>query len=148
VVSPRTVTKPSISADTAKELIDAAERKAREIKVPMVIAIVDESGVLKAFSRMDGAPLLCIDIALNKAYTAAAFGMPTSAWYDMIKDDPPLMQSMLKTPRVVVMGGGIPLNVGGIAGAIGVSGGSYQQDTIVAEAGAAAFQRPDAVAAE
>ena len=146
-MSPRTVTKPSISADTARDLIHAAERKAREIKVPMVIAIVDESGVLKAFSRMDGAPLLCIDIALDKAYTAAAFGVPTSAWYDMIKDDPPLMHSMLKTPRVVVMGGGIPLDLGGIAGAIGVSGGTYQQDTSVAEAGASAFQRVDAAAA-
>ena len=146
-MSPTTVSKPSISADTARELIDAAERKAREIKVPMVIAIVDESGVLKAFSRMDGAPLLCIDIALDKAYTAAAFGLPTSAWYDMIKDDPPLMHSMLKTPRVVVMGGGIPLDLGGIAGAIGVSGGTYQQDTSVAEAGASAFQRVDAAAA-
>ncbi len=144
-MSPRTVVKPSVSAETAKELIDAAERKAREIEVPMVIAIVDESGVLKAFSRMDGAPLLCIDIALDKAYTAAAFGVPTSAWYDMIKDDPPLMHSMLKTPRVVVMGGGIPLDVGGTAGAIGVSGGTYQQDTLVAEAGASALQRAVAV---
>ena len=147
-MGPRTVTKASIAADAAKDVIAAAERKAREIKVPMVIAVVDESGVLKAFSRMDGAPLLSIDLAIDKAYTAAAFGLPTSAWYDMIKDDPPLMHSMLKTPRVVVMGGGIPLDVGGIAGAIGVSGGTYQQDTSVAEAGASALQRLDAVAAE
>src|ERR1700750_685749 len=83
--------------------VAAAEAKAREIETPMDIAIVDESGVLKAFSRMDGAPLLSIDLAVDKAYTAAAFGIPTSAWFDMIKDDPPLLHNMLKTPRLVVI---------------------------------------------
>jgi uncharacterized protein GlcG (DUF336 family) len=141
-----TVTKASIAADAAREVIVAAERKAREINVPMVIAVVDESGVLKAFSRMDGAPLLSIDLAVDKAYSAAAFGIPTSAWFDMIKDDPPLLHNMLKTPRLVVIGGGIPLDLGGIAGAIGVSGGSYEQDTLVAEAGVRALQALDAPA--
>jgi uncharacterized protein GlcG (DUF336 family) len=139
-VSSRTVIKPSIAAEAASTLIAAAERKAMEINVPMVIAVVDESGVLKAFSRMDGAPLLSIDLAVDKAYTAAAFGIPTSAWFDMIKDDPPLLHNMLKTPRLVVIGGGIPIDLGGIAGAVGVSGGSYEQDMLVAEAGVSALR--------
>jgi uncharacterized protein GlcG (DUF336 family) len=139
-VSSRTVIKPSIAAEAAITLIAAAERKATEINVPMVIAVVDESGVLKAFSRMDGAPLLSIDLAVDKAYTAAAFGIPTSAWFDMIKDDPPLLHNMLKTPRLVVIGGGIPIDLGGIAGAVGVSGGSYEQDMLVAEAGVSALR--------
>ena len=138
-MSSKTVIKPSIAAEAASTLIAAAERKATEINVPMVIAVVDESGVLKAFSRMDGAPLLSIDLAVDKAYTAAAFGIPTSAWFDMIKDDPPLLHNMLKTPRLVVIGGGIPIELGGIAGAVGVSGGSYEQDVIVAEAGVSAL---------
>ena len=54
------------------------------------IAIVDESGVLKGLLRMDGAPLLSVQVAQDKAYTAAAFGIPTDAWYDFIKDDAPL----------------------------------------------------------
>jgi hypothetical protein len=56
----------------------------------MVIAVVDDGGVLKAFSRMDGAALLSVQVAQDKAYTAVGFSMPTHAWHDFIKDDPPL----------------------------------------------------------
>ncbi len=134
------VSKQSISAEAAKKAIAAAEAKAVEIGAPMVIAIVDESGVLKAFSRMDGAPLLSVDIAKDKAYTAVAFGIPTHEWFNFIKDDPPLLHGITKTPRLIVFGGGYPLRAGGeIIGGIGVSGGHYSQDMQVAEAGAAAL---------
>ena len=134
------VSKSSISAEAAKKAIAAAEAKAREIGAPMVIAVVDESGVLKAFSRMDGAPQLSVDIAQDKAYTAIAFGIPTHAWFDFIKDDPPLLHGITKTPRLVVFGGGYPLKEGDATiGGIGVSGGHYTQDMQVAEAGAAAL---------
>ena len=129
-----------VSASFASRLIAAAKAKADEIGKPMVIAVVDQAGNLKEFLRMDGAPLLSIEIAENKAYTAAAFGIPTSAWFDMIKDDPPLLHNMLKTPRLVVIGGGLPIELGGIAGAVGVSGGSYEQDVLVAEAGVSALR--------
>ena len=69
--------KASISTDLAHRVIAAAEAKATEIGVPMNIAVCDESGVLKAFSRMDGAALLSVQIAQDKAYTAIGFGMPT-----------------------------------------------------------------------
>lgn len=136
----RTVARASISSDAAQEMLRAAERKAAEMGVPMVIAIVDESGVLKAFSRMDGAPLLSVDIAKDKAYTAAAYGFPTHGWFDFIKDDPPLLHGIVKTPRLIVFGGGYPIELdGGVVGGIGVSGGHYTQDMEVAQAGLAAL---------
>jgi len=135
-----TLNKPSITADAAKRAIAAAEAKAVEIGAPMVIAVVDESGVLKAFSRMDGAPLLSVDIAKDKAYTAVAFGIPTHEWFNFIKDDPPLLHGITRVPRLIVFGGGYPLRAdGSVIGGIGVSGGHYSQDMQVAEAGAAAL---------
>ena len=76
----------SISNTFAWELIQAAARKAQALNV----AIVDSGGNLVAFSRMDDAPLLSINIAQNKAYSAVAFRLPTHEWYGMIKDQPGL----------------------------------------------------------
>jgi uncharacterized protein GlcG (DUF336 family) len=136
----KTITKSSITAEAAMDVLRAAEAKAGEIGVPMVIAVVDESGVLKAFTRMDGAPLLSVDLAQDKAYTAAAYGISTDTWFEFIKNDPPLLHGIVKTPRLVVFGGGYPLQVdGGVVGAIGVSGGHYEQDMVVAQAGVAAL---------
>lgn len=136
----KVLTKGSISVETAKVLIAAAERKAAEIGVPMVIAVCDESGVLKAYARMDGAALLSVGIAQDKAYTAVSFGIPTHAWFDFIKDDPPLLHGIVNTPRLVVFGGGYPVqHEGAVVGAIGVSGGHYHQDMQVAEAALAAL---------
>lgn len=134
-----TFQKQSISADLARRVITAAEEKAREIGVPMNIAVVDESGVLKAFTRMDGAALLSVQIAQDKAYTAVGFGMPTHGWFDFIKDDPPLAAGApAGIDRLVIFGGGYPISVdGAVVGAIGVSGGHYTQDQQVAEAGLA-----------
>ena len=135
-----TVTKSSISAEAAQRVLRAAEAKAGEIGVPMVIAVVDESGVLKAFSRMDGAALLSVDLAQDKAYTAVSFGISTDAWFDFIKNDPPLLHGIVKTPRLVVFGGGYPIKIdGAIVGGIGVSGGHYEQDMKVAQAALAAL---------
>jgi uncharacterized protein GlcG (DUF336 family) len=85
-----TFQKASITTELAHRMIQAAETKANEMGIPFVIAVADESGVLKAFSRMDGAPLLSVQVAQDKAYTAVGFGLPTDGWYDFIKDDPPL----------------------------------------------------------
>jgi uncharacterized protein GlcG (DUF336 family) len=134
-----TFQKPSVSADLARRMIAAAEEKARELGIPMNIAVVDESGVLKAFSRMDGAALLSVQIAQDKAYTAVGFGMPSHGWFDFIKDDPPLAAGAVSgIDRLVIFGGGYPIAVdGAVVGAIGVSGGHYTQDQEVAEAGLA-----------
>jgi uncharacterized protein GlcG (DUF336 family) len=134
-----TFEKASVSSELAHRMIAAAEDRARETGRPMVIAVCDESGVLKAFSRMDGAPLLSVQVAQDKAYTAAGFGMATEGWHDFIKDDPPLASGAVGgIDRLVVFGGGYPIKVGDqVVGAIGVSGGHYSQDMDVAKAGMA-----------
>src|SRR4051794_51158 len=131
-----TFPKASITAEAAHQAIAAAEAKARQIATPMDIAVVDDGGVLKAFSRMDGAPLLSIQIAQDKAYPAVGFGMPTHGWHDFIKDDPPLADGApTGIERLVVFGGGYPLTAGDeVVGGIGVSGGHYSEDQQVAEA--------------
>ena len=135
-----TVTKHSITADAAQRVLDAADAKAKEMGVPMSIAICDESGELKTFRRMDGAAQLAVGIAQDKAYTSISFGMPTHEWFDFIKDDPPLYQGIVNTPRLVVFGGGYPIMDGdNMIGGIGVSGGHYSQDQEVALAGLAAL---------
>lgn len=131
--------KASVTSHLAERMIGAAEAKATELGTPMVIAVCDESGVLKAFSRMDGAALLSVQIAQDKAYTAVGFGMATDGWHDFIKDDPPLATGAVGgIDRLVVFGGGYPIKLGEqIVGAIGVSGGHYSQDMEVAQAGLA-----------
>ena len=138
---PATVQRPSVTLEAAQAMIEAAEAKAREIGVPMVIVVVDESGILKAFARMDGAILLSVGIAQDKAYTAA-FGAPTHALYDLIKDQPAILASVGTIPRFTMIGGGYPIMQGSVvAGGIGVSGGSAEQDMVVAQAGLAALPR-------
>jgi len=125
----------TITSAFAQELLGAAEKQATADGKPMVIAIVDREGTLKAFSRMDGAPLLSVEIAQNKAYTAAAFGLATHAWFDFIKGDEPLRLGIVHTERLVTFGGGFPVVVDGeVIGAIGVSGGHYTDDMKVAQA--------------
>lgn len=135
-----TMQKLSITSDAAQRVVEAADAKAKEIGVPMVIAICDEAGVLKTYRRMDGAAQLSVEIAQDKAYTAISFSMPTHEWFEFIKNDPPLYQGIVNTPRLVVFGGGYPITSdGSVIGGIGVSGGHYSQDQEVAEAGLAAL---------
>jgi uncharacterized protein GlcG (DUF336 family) len=130
----------SVTAELARAMIEAAETKAGEMGHPFVIAVVDDSGVLKAFSRMDGAALLSVQIAQDKAYTAAGFGLATDAWHDFVKDDAPLaMGAAPGIDRLIVFGGGYPIKIcDAVVGAIGVSGGHYSQDMEVARAGLSA----------
>ena len=136
-----TQTQRSVTLSAAQVILEAARAKAAEIGVPMNIAVVDEGSNLVAFARMDHAWLGSIDIAQGKAYTARAFDMPT-------KDLAPLAQpggslygvEASNQGRLIVFAGGIPLASGTrIVGAIGVSGGTVEQDQAVAEAGVAAF---------
>ena len=130
-----TISRQTLSSEAAKKLIAAAEQKSAEIKRNMVIAVCDESGNLKAFSRMDGAPLLSVQIAQDKAWTSISFGVATHQWFDFIKGDPPLLHGIVHTPRLIVFGGGYPIKVDGqVVGGIGVSGGHYSEDMQVAEA--------------
>ena len=135
-----TFSKQSVSSELAHKIVAAAEAKAKAMGHPFVIAVCDEAGVLKAFSRMDGAALLSVQIAQDKAYTAVGFGLSTDAWHEFIKNDPPLAAGAVGgIDRLVVFGGGYTIKVGeAIVGAIGVSGGHYTQDMEVAQAGLAA----------
>ena len=136
-----TFAKASISSEAARRLITAAEAKAAELGKPFVTAVVDDGGVLKALSRMDGAPLLSVQVAQDKAYTAVGFALPTHGWHDFIKDDPPLAAGAPSgIDRLVVFGGGYPIVVADqLVGGIGVSGGHYSEDMKVAEAALAAL---------
>jgi len=128
----------SITLDTAKELIDAAERKADEIDNPMVIAVTNDEGNLVAQRRMDGAWLASVSISRNKAYTSAALDMPT---HELAEPSEPgnSLYGLQTTDegRIVIFGGGYPLfdEDGNVVGALGVSGGAVEQDMEVAEAG-------------
>ena len=82
-----TFQKSSITAAAAQRMIAAAEAKAREMGKPMCIAICDGDGTLKAFSRMDGAALLSVQIAQDKAYTAISFGMASHEWFEFVKNE-------------------------------------------------------------
>src|SRR5512144_1242951 len=130
-----------IDLTTALKIIDTARKKAQEIKVPMNIAVVDEGNNLAAFARMDGAWLGSIDIAQNKAYTARSFDMETRQLAPLVQPGGPLYGIEASNDgRLIVFAGGIPLtHRGRVVGAIGVSGGSVEQDQEVAEAGVAAF---------
>ena len=131
----QTFVKKSISHLTAEKMVAAALSKAQSIGVPQVVAILDESGLLKAFCRMDGAPLVSIEVAQNKAYTAL-FGMPSQDLYNFIKDDPALLAGAPHIPRIVLFGGGFPSRMGdSVVGGIGVSGGTVEQDIACAQAG-------------
>ena len=123
------IVKRSIDAKTAQAAIEGAVARARQMGLTMCIAVTYETGELKAFHRMDGAPKLSVQIAQDKAYTSAGYGFPTHGWYDFIKDDPPLLHGIVHTPRLVVFGGGYPIKEKGeMIAAIGVSGGHYTQD--------------------
>jgi uncharacterized protein GlcG (DUF336 family) len=94
------------------------------------VAILDDGGNLKAFTRRDGAPILSIEIAQNKAYTAL-FGIPTQDFFNFIQGDPSLLVGIPTLARVAAYGGGFPIKVDGeIVGAIGVSGGPTVQNDV------------------
>jgi uncharacterized protein GlcG (DUF336 family) len=131
----------SILLEEAQGVIQAAMQKAEDIGQPMNVAVVDNGRDLKAFARMEDAWLGSIDIAINKAFTSASFLMPTEDLTEMTQPGQPLYGlEATNNGRVVIFAGGIPLmRDGEVAGAIGVSGGTVDQDQEVAEAGVAAF---------
>jgi len=131
-----TFVQSSVSSALARRLIDAGRAHAATLGKNFTIAVVDVGGVLKALERMDGAALISVQIAQDKAYTAVGFGISTAAWHDFIKDDPPLAAGAPSgIDRLVVFGGGFPIFVDdALVGGIGVSGGHYSEDAAVAEA--------------
>jgi glc operon protein GlcG len=132
---------PTVTLSAAQRAVAAALQEADRLSVDVCIAASDSGGHLLAFARMDRAPLLCVQIAQDKAYSVATFGgLPTSEWWRLLESEPALLHGIVKTDRLVVFGGGVPLvSEGRTIGGIGVSGGSSDQDVRIAEAGAHAL---------
>ncbi|WP_298176931.1 heme-binding protein [Saccharomonospora sp.] len=133
---------PSVSLEEARGIIAGGERKAQEIGQPVNIAVVDAGGNLVAHARMDGAWVGSVDISINKAFTARAFDISTR---DLADNAQPGSQFFgihaSNKGRVMIFAGGIPLQHDGrVVGAVGVSGGTGEQDQAIAESAVAAFQ--------
>lgn len=131
----------NVSLAGARVVIDAAIAAAGDEQIAVCIAVCDTGGHLVASARMDGAPLLSVQIAADKAWSVASFnGLPTSRWWTLIEDEPALVHGITHTPRLVIFGGGEPLIIDDrLIGAVGVSGGSAVQDVAVASAAAASL---------
>jgi uncharacterized protein GlcG (DUF336 family) len=138
---PVTITRQSLTLEGANAIIGAAIAHANQMGVQEVLVIDDRDGFPIATARMDNAPLTSINIAMDKAYTAAVRQAATADLISNLKDNPPSMASFLAQPHMTLFGGGIPISVdGGIVGSVGASGGTGAQDIEVAQAGLAAIQ--------
>ncbi len=125
-----------IAAPAALRACEAAVAHAEAMGIRVNVAVTDGAGTLAAFLRMPGAFLHSVDIAIDKAYTAASFGFPTSRWGGVIGDDELLRIGLNRRDRLVLFGGGLPITADGHRlGGIGVSGGSAEQDEACALAG-------------
>jgi uncharacterized protein GlcG (DUF336 family) len=104
-------------------MVDAALAEANSMSVPVTVVVVDESGVTKEMLRMDGAPLVSVQTAINKAYAAAAIGMPPDDFYAAIESDGAAVAEFGTRPGLALIAGGLPVIVDGrVAGAVGVAG--------------------------
>jgi uncharacterized protein GlcG (DUF336 family) len=130
------VVNKEITLEVAETMIQAAIKKSEELKIKEDIAVVDASGNLKAFVRMDGAWLGSIDIAIRKARTARYFDMETAEIGKMSQPGQPLYGVELSNGGLISFGGGIPVKYsdGAVIGAVGVSGSSVENDVEVARA--------------
>ena len=130
-----------VTLSDARRIIAAAEKKAAEISQPMNIAVADSGGNLVAHVRMDGAWIGSIDISIKKAFTSRAFDIATKDLAEVSQSGEQFFGIHASNDgRVMIFAGGIPLKRGGrVVGAIGVSGGSGEQDHLVAAAGAAVY---------
>lgn len=123
-----------LNLQTAKKMVSLAEQKAKEINVPVVISVVDSGGHVMMMERMEDSLLASIDISLNKAYTALSLKMPTEDVQNLCKPGDPLYGIQeSNNNRIITFGGGIPFTYKGkVVGALGVSGGTVEEDTCVA----------------
>lgn len=131
----------NITSEQARAVIEAAQARASALGVPAVISVIDGGCHLKAFQRMDGAPLGSIDIALGKARTATLFGCNSEDVWEFCKPGAPAPGLERSNGGLMTFAGGMSFKSpgGAVIGAIGVSGGTVAQDQEIARAGAAAF---------
>ena len=135
----------TLSRAAAAARVEAALEAAREIGIEVAVAVTGDAGNLRTFGRLDGAPFLTGDVATGKAWTAASYGIPTHVWNACLTGGPKVAQ-LAHIPRLTPVGGGYPVREEGtLIGAIGVSGGTWQQDQDIAEASlkALGFELPE-----
>lgn len=132
---------PDIDLNSAKIMLAAAEAHAAILRIRATVVVLDRGGSLVAMTRMDGAWPGAFDLAFGKAMTARAFHAPSSVFAPMIQPGAPLFSvNGVAGGKYVILGGGLPVEEGGqVAGAIGVSGGTLEQDAAIAQAGLAAY---------
>jgi glc operon protein GlcG len=130
--------RPTLSEEWSRQVLEWGLSEARSMEALVTVVTVDESGVMKEMVRMDGAPLVSVQTAINKAYAAAAIGMPTDDFYAAIEGDRAAVASFATRPGLALIAGGIPILVDGqVAGAIGVAGAmTGAEDRRIAEAAA------------
>jgi len=131
----------TITADKVKAGLEAALKKAKELKSPSSIAIVDDGRNLLGFIRMEGALLASIEISQAKAYTSRSLNMKTGDVMPLVQPGAPLyaMENSHRLP-LVVFAGGVPIQSGDkVIGAVGVAGGMPPDDEAIASAAAAAI---------
>src|SRR4051812_43914371 len=139
-VATAAASRPTLSLEDAKAVLAAAEAKAVEIGVPMYVIVVDDAGQPKGSLRMDGNSGAALTLVPPKAFTAASFRTATNVLAERSASDPVRVASLLANGEFTLLGGGVPLQVEGtVVGAVGVGGGTPEQDTEVATAGAAAL---------
>jgi uncharacterized protein GlcG (DUF336 family) len=133
--------RPTLSARASRRIVDAAVAEAARGSVPVTVVTVDESGVMKEMCRMDGAPLVSVQTAVNKAYAAAAIGMPPDEFYAAIEADGAAVAEFGTRPGLALIAGGIPVVIDGqVAGAIGVAGAmTGAEDRRIAETAVSVF---------
>ena len=126
-----------ITLEEAQRILSAAEEKARQIGQPMNIAVMDAGRNLVAFHRMDGAWVASTDIAIDKAFTSAGRGLTTRKIGEMAQPGQPLFGiNTTNGGRIVIFAGGVLLmRDGEVIGAVGVSGGTVDEDEVEAESG-------------
>ena len=130
----------NLSLEKARKIIRAGERKAKEMNIAAVFAVVNPEGNLIIEERMDNAILVSIEVAYKKAYTAAALKLNTQDLTALVQPGA-MFYGLQSDPKYIVFGGGMLLKVDGkIVGAVGVSGGSAQEDMEIAKACVKAFE--------
>lgn len=128
------VTQKSISRQASYEACLFAIQKAEQLNININVSVADNKGLEMAFLRMENSFIHSIDIAKDKAYTSASFGFPTQQWSTIFKSMPHLEQGFSNRGRLIPFGGGMPIFENGIKiGAIGVSGGTEEEDIICAK---------------
>ena len=133
-------TENNLSLEKARKIIRAGERKAKEMNIAAVFAVVNPEGNLIIEERMDNAILVSIEVAYKKAYTAAALKLNTEDLTALVQPGA-MFYGLQSDPKYIVFGGGMLLKVDGkIVGAVGVSGGSAQEDMEIAKACVKAFE--------